>query len=212
MAEWYVKQNDKTHGPFSSSQLKQLADADKIDRDTAVRKSADGRWAAARHVKGLFESREVTSVTDAPLPKRLPEEQIVEALPMPLRRIPCPICGEEIAETAVKCRFCNEYLDGRPQPPPPPLQQNVAVAPASQPSISMNVVQQVQMPHQRWNPPAAMFLSFLIPGLGQMYKGQVLNGLLWLIITVIGYVMLVVPGLILHLCCIVGAGMGDPYR
>jgi hypothetical protein len=32
-------------------------------------------------------------------------------------------------------------------------------------------------PVQHWNPGIAAVLSFLIPGLGQMYKGQEINGL-----------------------------------
>ena len=57
-----------------------------------------------------------------------------------------------------------------------------------------------------------MLLSFLIPGLGQLYKGQLINGFIWFVVVIIGYIALIVPGLILHLCCIGGAGMGDPYR
>jgi TM2 domain-containing membrane protein YozV len=65
---------------------------------------------------------------------------------------------------------------------------------------------------KRWSAGVAMLLSFLIPGVGQMYKGQALNGIAWLIVVVIGYALFVVPGLILHICCIIGAGMGDPYK
>jgi TM2 domain-containing membrane protein YozV len=63
-----------------------------------------------------------------------------------------------------------------------------------------------------WSPGVAALLSLLIPGAGQMYKGQVLKGLVWLFVIPVGYLMLILPGLFLHLCCIVGASMGDPYR
>jgi hypothetical protein len=58
----------------------------------------------------------------------------------------------------------------------------------------------------------AAVLSVLIPGLGQVYKGQILNGLLWFIVAVIGYTMLIVPGLVVHLCCVIGAASGDPRK
>ncbi len=70
----------------------------------------------------------------------------------------------------------------------------------------------VTNPVPRWNPLVAMLLSLLIPGLGQMYKGQVLNGVAWLIIVPIGYFAFIVPDAVLHLCCILGAGMGNPYQ
>lgn len=59
-----------------------------------------------------------------------------------------------------------------------------------------------------WSPGVAAVLSFLVPGLGQMYKGQVLNGFAWFAIVVIGYIALIVPGVLLHFCCVIGAASG----
>ncbi len=71
----------------------------------------------------------------------------------------------------------------------------------------------VQMPPTRkWSPGVAALLSFFIPGAGQIYKGQPINGLVWLGLTIAGYFMLLVPGMILHLFCILGAAMGDPTK
>ncbi len=56
----------------------------------------------------------------------------------------------------------------------------------------------------------AAVLSLVIPGAGQMYKGNVLRGLVWLFFTVLGYMAAVLPGIILHISCIFGAASGDP--
>lgn len=63
---------------------------------------------------------------------------------------------------------------------------------------------------RQWNPGVAAVLSLVIPGAGQMYKGQVLNGLAWLFFVVVGYIAFVGIGLVLHLFCIVGAASGNP--
>jgi len=65
---------------------------------------------------------------------------------------------------------------------------------------------------KRWNPLTAALLSFFIPGLGQLYKGQPVNGIVWFIVVLIGYVPFVIPGLVLHLLCIIGAARGDPRK
>jgi TM2 domain-containing membrane protein YozV len=55
------------------------------------------------------------------------------------------------------------------------------------------------------SPGLAAFISFLLPGAGQMYGGKIMKGILWLIAGVLGYWLWVVPGVIIHICCIVNA-------
>jgi len=38
-----------------------------------------------------------------------------------------------------------------------------------------------------------------------MYGGKILKGIIWLIAGVLGYWLWVVPGVIIHICCIVNA-------
>lgn len=57
----------------------------------------------------------------------------------------------------------------------------------------------------RWKPGVAAALSLLIPGAGQLYKGQIVNGLAWLCAVLLSYAFLFAPGLLLHLCCVIGA-------
>jgi TM2 domain-containing membrane protein YozV len=108
--------------------------------------------------------------------------------------IRCAECGREVSSAAASCPACGH--------------------PINQPSIQVVQVNQAaaQAPIRKWSPGVAAVLSFFIPGVGQIYKGQVLNGIVWLIVVPIGYVMLIIPGVILHLCCIIGAAMGDPYK
>ena len=62
------------------------------------------------------------------------------------------------------------------------------------------------------SPVLAAALSIVVPGAGQIYKGQI-AGLAWLTATLLGYLFLIVPGLILHIVCISDAYCGDlPQR
>ena len=61
----------------------------------------------------------------------------------------CPFCKEEIAPGAVKCKHCGEFLDPRLRTAPQ--------APGSSNGVTA-------------------VLSFLVPGLSQMYGGRVAAG------------------------------------
>jgi TM2 domain-containing membrane protein YozV len=74
-----------------------------------------------------------------------------------------------------------------------------------------NVVVINQPPVQRWSPGLAAVLSFFVPGLGQLYKGQFLSAVFWFVFVSMGYVALILPGLILHFFCVLGALSGNPW-
>jgi hypothetical protein len=107
--------------------------------------------------------------------------------------VKCPYCAEVIAAAAKKCKHCGEFLDET-------LRKERIPTPS------------VLRPQQVWNPGVAAVLSLVIPGAGQMYKGQIGPGILWLIGTIAGYCALVVPGIIVHVICIYKAYSDDPTK
>lgn len=220
--EWFIQIEGKTYGPVDSKKLKSLAASGKITPDTPIRRGTNGKWSTCRQVSGLFKSIENVIIEQ---PASIVPSQSLVTTPPPSEtpQKHCPYCGELISVLAVKCKHCGEFLDATLR-----SQRELAAAPKtvvaippspaparSESPVAMHLFQTttVVMPkHAKWHGGTAAVLSFFIPGLGQMYKGQVFNGALWLVVVVCGYAMFIIPGICLHLMCIAGAAMGDPYK
>jgi TM2 domain-containing membrane protein YozV len=55
------------------------------------------------------------------------------------------------------------------------------------------------------NPAVAAVLSLIVPGAGHLYAGRPLSAVLWFVLVSVGYLLLVVPGVLLHILCIASA-------
>ncbi len=61
------------------------------------------------------------------------------------------------------------------------------------------------------SPAAAAVLSMIVPGAGQLYAGRPLAGITWFALVTMGYLLLIVPGVLLHILC-VAAAAGAAYH
>ena len=61
------------------------------------------------------------------------------------------------------------------------------------------------------NAAAAAVLSMIVPGAGQLYAGRPLSAVAWFCVVTMGYLLLVVPGVLLHILCIASAA-GSAHR
>lgn len=55
------------------------------------------------------------------------------------------------------------------------------------------------------NPAVAAVLSLIVPGAGHLYAGRPMSAVLWFVVVSLGYLLLIVPGVVLHVLCIASA-------
>lgn len=136
--------------------------------------------------------------------------------------IQCPCCGKgiKLPNSAVGqhglCLNCNsEYFIPEPEAGgAPQAELTMAVSP-DQPNgnpfdASYN---RDEAPPRKWSPLLALLLACLFPGLGQLYKGQYLRAVIWMIVIFIGYVAFFkfyFPVIGLLILCWLDAGISQP--
>lgn len=62
--QWYVELANEVEGPFSDQELKQLAKSGQLSPTTRIRLSANGQWALASAVRGLFPSAHQPAISN----------------------------------------------------------------------------------------------------------------------------------------------------
>lgn len=96
----------------------------------------------------------------------------------------CPYCAEEIKIEAIKCKHCNELLNGN----------------------SKSKVVTIKDKQSNW---LAAVLSLIIPWLWHIYKWHIGLWLFLFIITIIWYFVFIVPWLLFHFISVMAAAKVD---
>lgn len=80
--EWFIGQDGKALGPFSSEEVAQMVQAGKITADTPIRHHQDPRWFTACQIPGLLPSQ-AAPAQPAPAPTPAVQAKPAQAAPAP---------------------------------------------------------------------------------------------------------------------------------
>lgn len=115
----------------------------------------------------------------------------------------CPECGKPLANEAANfCDNCGAKLSAAPTITVQPPKSGAAGSSASAAPEPVTLVQ----PVEEKSTAVAAICSLVIPGLGQVYDGKLERGFLIFFGTVIGFFLLIIPGL-----CVWAFGIYDAY-
>jgi TM2 domain-containing membrane protein YozV len=93
----------------------------------------------------------------------------------------CSSCGERLRIEATYCPVCGKQQSPTDRTSIPFTRTTAPGGPGPTPSIGMHK-QEVYVPISQKNPLHAAILSLFFPGVGQVYNGQILKGVIFLVV------------------------------
>lgn len=202
--EWYYARRGERFGPLPFAKLKALAEQGWLVPADLVWNAALPDWRPAADVPGLF--------------RRSLAETLAATVDGAIPGIRAAANRARAWQDAAGRRLEEQRLAGERQrvaAEATRLEAVPAAGPRLVPAEYYGPGEHVTVIHhaaeRRWSPALAAVLSLLLPGLGQLYKGQLLNAVAWFLLVGFGYLALVLPGLVLHFFCVVGAASGNPW-
>jgi hypothetical protein len=198
MGGWYVRRSEKVVGPVEIAKLRELASAGKLVPTDQLAKDVAGPWTEAARTN-LFAKANVSVPVvatatlpvkaEVPAPVKLVQQEVTTTADSELRKSRLGFIstagsavGRSMSERAKRkheVKLAKIQADALADSRRPVVQQSAPPPPAQ--SVNVNVVQNVNVSgiaRKRWSRAVAMLLSLIIPGLGQLYKGQVFRALL----------------------------------
>jgi membrane protein YdbS with pleckstrin-like domain len=114
-SEWFVKLGDQHTGPFSSRQLKEMAQKGQVTRSASICKGEngkpDGKWVIASKAKGLFADQDSDNQNKDVLNSRQETTEKKTSPPITSSFAPSEeMSGEKCLYTARPCMFRNNPI------------------------------------------------------------------------------------------------------
>jgi len=208
---WYYAKNNERHGPVALADVRRLLASGNLQPTDLV-------W--AEHLPGWVAAKDVHEIAARDFLSSIPglREPAARTPPAKAPALASRPAASPTRSPAPRQTHEQALLDQAARQPTAPATQpaasdEAAAFPADRdafPGPGRTIVIN-HPPVQRWSPGLAAVLSFFVPGLGQLYKGQILNGIVWFFVVGLGYMALILPGLLLHFFCVIGAASGNPW-
>ncbi len=107
--KWYFLKDGAELGPFNSQELIQLAEEDKLGRDTPVKLDLDGKWHRASELEGLFPTAPAPAANSGQSGAGTTGKMVVPSTP-----IVCPHCWEHFSYESILYVARHQDLRGDP--------------------------------------------------------------------------------------------------